>query len=424
MTGTSRAVTLIGALVAVGIALRLAFVATVAADLPVPGDAHAYHLLADGLASGAGYVRPYDRLDGVSIATAEYAPGHPAILALADLAGLDSTVAQRRLGAVLGGLTIALTGAAARRLGGLRAGVLAAGVVAVHPLVVGHDTTLLTEGLTASCAAAVILAGTFGARSKAAAVVLGALVGLAALVRADSLVLLATVAVPVALLARGHDGSVSRRTRRRAAVLVVISAALLLAPWVVRNAVRLGRPVGVSTNIATMVDGANCPDTYRGPLLGSWRFGPGCFEGYETGRLLEEGEAGAAAVHLDQGVEFATANAGRLPRVVLARLARTWGAWDVDQQAYLASLEGKVFEWERAGIVFGWLVTAAATAGLVVARRHGRLPLVLLAGPLVAVSLVSIASYGNVRFRAAAEPALAIGCGLAATGVRRRTDAA
>lgn len=423
MTRPSRGVVLVGAAVAIGIALRVAFVSAVAAELPVPGDAHAYHLLADGLADGVGYVRPYDRLDGVEIATAEYAPGHPAVLALADLAGADSPIAQRYVGALLGGLTIALTGAAARRLGGPRTGLVAAAIVALHPLVVGHDTTLLTEGLTTAGAAAVLFAGTFGARSRTSAIALGGAVGLATLVRADSLALLVTVAAPVAVLSHSGGGALGRRRRLGAAVLVVLAALVVVAPWVARNTIRLGRPVGVSTNLATMVDGANCPATYRGPLLGSWRFGPGCFEGYETSTLLEDGEAGAAAIHLDEGLGFATANAANLPRVMLARLARTWGVWDVDQQAYLSSLEGKVFEWERAGIVLGWFVTAAGLWGVVVARRLGRMPVVLLAGPLVAVSLVSMASYGNVRFRAAAEPALAIACGLAATGFGRRTAA-
>ena len=51
----------------------------------------------------------------------------------------------------------------------------------------------------------------------------------------------------------------------------VLAAALVIAPWTVRNWITFDQPVLLSTNDATVLTGANCHDTYHGKDLGSWR---------------------------------------------------------------------------------------------------------------------------------------------------------
>ena len=50
----------LGLIVLAGLAVRIDFVRNVAPPVPALGDAHAYHVLADNLAHGRGYIRPYD----------------------------------------------------------------------------------------------------------------------------------------------------------------------------------------------------------------------------------------------------------------------------------------------------------------------------------------------------------------------------
>lgn len=391
----------VGAAVVLGVALRVVFVAAWAQPLPDPGDAVAYHLLADGLADGDGYVRPYDRRDGVEIATAEYGPAWPAVLAVADAAGVDTTWGQRFFGAVMGGAAIAMTALAGRSVAGARAGVVAASIVAVHPLVVGHDTTLLTEGLVVLAGATVLLV------APRHALVAGAVVGVAGLVRADALLLFGVVVV-------------ASWGRWRQVAWAALAVAAVVLPWTVRNAVRLDAFVPVSTNAGSAVGGANCGTTYAGSLRGYWAFRRGCFDGYDRRSLVASGEASVAADEVADGVGYARSHTGALPRVVVARVARLWGVWDVDQQVYLAALEGKSPRWERAGTVFGWALAALALVGLVVtAQGSGRRAMSLLAAPLVAVTLTGALVYGNPRFRAAAEPAIAVLAAVAVTGRSR-----
>ncbi|HEX7165783.1 MAG TPA: glycosyltransferase family 39 protein [Acidimicrobiales bacterium] len=383
----------------VGVGVRVAFVAAAAKPLPEPGDALAYHLLADGIASGDGYVRPFDRIEGRTIATAEYGPGYPSLLAVADVAGVDTTWGQRYLGALTSAVGIVLVGIAGRRAGGGSVGGVAALIVALHPLAVGHDTTLLTEGVALALGALVLVLALqwLDDPRTSRAVALGGALGASALVRSEALVA-AVVLVGAMVAASRH---------RRSAIVALAVAAAVVAPWTVRNAIRLDAFVPLTTNAATAVAGANCEPTYAGSLVGYWRFGAGCFEGYETADLVARGEADVAADHLRDGIGRARRGAGRLPAVVAARVARVWGLWDADQQAYLAALEGKHPDWERAGTFVSWGVLVLAAAGAVVARRD-RERLFVLAAPCVAVTLTAAATYGNARFRAGAEPALAV----------------
>ena len=82
------------ALIAIAaVAIRIAFVLIVDPKVPRIGDANAYHLLAENLAHGRGYIRPFDRqLLGITRPTAEYPPLFPALLAIPSFLG----AAQRR----------------------------------------------------------------------------------------------------------------------------------------------------------------------------------------------------------------------------------------------------------------------------------------------------------------------------------------
>src|SRR6185437_14632265 len=80
----------------VALAVRIVFVVVVAPRVPTLGDASAYHLLAEQLTHGRGYIRPFDNLLlHLRRPTAEYPPLFPVLLSLPARLGAHSVEQQR-----------------------------------------------------------------------------------------------------------------------------------------------------------------------------------------------------------------------------------------------------------------------------------------------------------------------------------------
>src|SRR4029078_8076204 len=104
-----------GALAA--LAIRIVFVVVVAPTVPKLGDANAYHLLAEQLARGDGYIRPFDNLLlHLQRPTAEYPPLFPLLLAVPARVGMHSVEQQRIVLAFVGAGTVVLVGVLGRRV--------------------------------------------------------------------------------------------------------------------------------------------------------------------------------------------------------------------------------------------------------------------------------------------------------------------
>jgi hypothetical protein len=415
------------ALATLGLAVRVGWILAVDPDVPEVGDATAYHLLAEGLAGGDGYVRPFDRvLFDLDRPTAEYPPLHPAVLAAADAVGIDGVTGQRLWLSLIGAASVAATGALAWRLlapdlparagrsGAETAAFVAAGVAAVHPLWFQADATLMPETVATLLGALVVLAA-LTARDRAPAagwLVAGGVCGLAVLARAEAVLLLTVVLV-------------ATRSWRHAAVALG-AAVLVVGPWTARNAARFDELVPVSTNIGSVLDGANCPAAYQGDLLGYWVYSPECFEGFTQDELAADDESVVAAAHRDAGIDFATAHAGDWPKVALARLGRTVAVFRPGQLADLGALEGREQAADTAGFALVW---ASLGLGAVGARRLRRLGNPAWWIPVAAVAAIwasTALSYGNPRFLALAQPSLVAlaACGAASLLDRHRARSA
>jgi hypothetical protein len=247
--------------------------------------------------------------------------------------------------------------------------------------------------------------------------VLGAVIGASALTRAEGLLLSVLLVVPLALTVK----SAATRQRWMFAAIGVGAAALLVVPWTVRNAVKLDAFVPVSNNVATAIDGANCDLVYAGDQLGLWREtfstlgdeartrpqAEACFEGFDI-RTRGFDEADVAAEHRDDGLEYARDHTGRLPIVMTARLLRTWGLFRPSQQIEFESFEGRPEHWQRIGTQMYWVMLPLGLAGFVLVARGRRARVWPLLSTGVLVSLTTIATYGQQRFRAADEPAMVV----------------
>lgn len=411
---------------ALGLAVRVGWILVVDPEVPEVGDARAYHLLAQHLADGEGYVRPFDLLlHDARRPTAEYPPLHPAVVAVAALAGVESVTGERLWLALFGAASVVVTGALAWLLtnrGSRVAALVAAGVAAVHPLWFQADATLMPETLAA------LLGGLVAALAVEAAdrprgrtwAALGAACGLAALARSEALLLLPAVALPAAWVGVRRAGPAAEPRGRgpapwQAAAAVAVAAAAVLAPWTVRNALRFTELVPISTNLGSVLDGANCDETYRGPLLGSWRYSEDCFEGFTQAELAWLGDESLVADdHRHQGWAYATDHVGDWPRVALARLGRTVAVFRPGQLADLGALEGRDQAADLVGYGLVWASLGLGAVGAVALRRAGRPGWWLPVTAIAAIWGSTALTYGNPRFLASAQPSLVA---LAAAGV-------
>jgi hypothetical protein len=230
---------------AVALAARMAVVAWACSRFPAVEDGHYYDVLARRLAAGEGYTWLWP--DGAVTFAAHYPVGYPAMLALAyRVFGASGAVAMT-VGAGVG----AAAAYAAHRLVDAervtRWRPIAAGLfVALHPALVPYTAAFMTEGLTAALlivAAALASRARTGDRPRAWLLAAGLAMGLATLVRPQSLVfapVLGALAAPAAL---GWG-----RIRLARAALVTGLALACVAPWTVRNCVRMHRCALVSVN--------------------------------------------------------------------------------------------------------------------------------------------------------------------------------
>lgn len=370
-------------ILAVALALRLAYVLAVVGGDPPAGDAIYYSAQAEMITRGEGFEHPF-----TGEAAADHPPATAVLLALPSIGGGDPLFEQRLFMAVLGVAGVGAILALAVEVGGRRAGLLAGAAAAVHPGLWINDGLAMSETPTVLVTALVLLTGIRWRARRAPGWLLGLLGGLAVLTRAELVLLVALIAVPW-----GLSGPVRARLRRIAVVALV--GALTLAPWTVRNLVRFEEPVLVSTNDGLTLLGANCDPSY-GDGLGFWHL--------QCARPVTGDQSEVSATYREMALDYVGDHLDELPRVVAARLGRAWGVYRPTDQVFLNRGEGRPEAASRAAMLAWWALAPIAVAGAVVLHRR-RGPWWVLVAPAVTVTVTVVLTYGIPRFRLPAEVA-------------------
>lgn len=394
----------------VAFATRVTYAIAAAPNILPISDAGGYRLLGQHLAEGLGYIRPYDfaRADIVR-PTAEFPPGFPSLLAVFHAVGLRSVPAQRLALAVLGALAVVGIALLARRWFSRRGALVLGALAAVHPALFAVESALLAESLFLWLVVLVLLAVVRFRESPTPgrAVAIGLLGGAATLVRSEGIVLALVLVVPLLVTAP------PRRFRIGAGIAVLVAALLLPGAWAVRNLRTFEEPVLVSNNLGSVLSGANCDRTYDSELIGFWYISEDCFDGFRQEALEVADESVVAKGLRDDGLTYLGDNLGQLPKVAAVRVLRTFQMYEPEQQGRLATFEGRRLLTER---ITGWILWATLPLALAGALHLGRtrrwVDLWLLTAPVGVVVLVAAATYGNPRFRIAAEVPLLILAGL------------
>ena len=389
---------------------RLLYVALWAA----PADNRHFHLQANLLAKGYGYIAAGQfAASGRRVITAGHPPLFSLILAGVSYLGGTSVFAHQVTCCVLSAATVLVIGFIGRDLAGESAGLFAAGLASLYPPLWMNDNRIFSESLFALLIAIFLWAAyRFCRRPRlSSAVIMGVTVGLGALTRGEATLVLAVVAAPLVLMVKGLD----RPARVRQLVAVLLSAAVVVAPWTIRNLATFKRPVLLSTDGDGVIGGANCPSAYYGPGIGDWhsRCVKENLAGINVARL---DESQVAAIERRKGVVYALHHVGRWPAVVAARVGRTLNLFHPLRPA--ADYEHPTWLNLSSALLF-FILQPFAVRGAVWLRRHGRALWPLL-GQAVVVMTVAIVFEGKVRLRTPWDVAIVVLGGVALAALAGR----
>jgi peptidoglycan/LPS O-acetylase OafA/YrhL len=453
----------LGAIVGGALVLRLTYLLGWRTPWDVIGDPYYYHHGANLLADGEGYLHPYRYLlFGERSPGADHPPGFMTVLAAFSWLGLRSFFQHQVISCLIGAAGVAGMGLAGRRIAGERVGLVVAGLTALSPNVFHFDASVVSESMVVGTTALVLIAAYrwWDDTTTRSAVVFGVVIGLAALVRSEAILLGPLIAVPL-LWWRGRsaaDGSADdepdgaddaaddggrdaaddtigdgngdavddtigeavddgdsgrdERVRRLPQLaLAGLAAALVIAPWVGYNMSRFTEPVTLSAQFDQTLGTANCETVYYGDRVGYWSLA--CIQATE--HLVGDGDTSAQGKGFREiALRYARANQDRVPYVVAGRVGRTFGLYQPQEQIFVdTEVESKEPVLGQAGLFTWYAVAVAGGVGLLGLRRAGRpiFPLVaIVASVVVTVAVI----YGNTRFRLPAELALMIPAGVSA----------
>lgn len=419
----SRFALLLALLCLLGFGIRIGFIVA-EHDSKLGGDAIYYHKAANLLADGKGFIDPFRYLYGseetitladgqtktvtVPVGHVEPTAGHPPVyvlyLAAFSKLGMRSATSHKVASALLGIGAIVLAALLGRELRSERLGLIAAFITAVYANVWVNDIVLMSE----TAAIVMAFAATwFGLRfwrtpSMRNGVWFALAGALAALSRAELLLFMPIIGA-VALLRSGIP--LSRRFTTYGVMGLVCIAAL--APWVIRNNLVMKEHLTLSDGAGTVLVQANCDLTYYGDEHGDHIGGWYLYCGSRTqpygpnGELLDESQRDK--VVREQALQYIRSHTTRLITVVVpARIGRMWGVYQPIDQMRTEIVERRPAVPAWIGFWQYVVLMPFVLAGAVIQWRR-REPVLVLALWAVLVTFTAATTFGNIRYRTAAE---------------------
>jgi 4-amino-4-deoxy-L-arabinose transferase-like glycosyltransferase len=355
--------------------------------------------------------------------TALYPVGYPAVLGGAFWLMYHTALPDNSarvigfLQLILGVATVALVFEVARRLYDEATGLVAAAVVALWPNLIFHTAVALSETLfnfLVMCAVLVIVWKPWGRLRTGQVALFGVLVGVSALVRPISLLF-----APVLLFAWRRAG-VGWRPSLRGVLVVLLAAGAVIAPWTIRNIIRMNYPVIISANLGEDLCMSRHPHATGGFDLSDY-----CYHGFERYKPPDF-EIRKDEQTRSRAISYLVHHPLEEPRLMFWRAYYTLHR---DRDGLEASESYGNYRYlgsharELLGTVADFYFFAALALGVLglwrvkAGRDPRRLFVVLAIGVLAAPPLVF---FGDPRFHVPAVPLFAIPVALALLAVLRR----
>jgi 4-amino-4-deoxy-L-arabinose transferase-like glycosyltransferase len=382
----------------------------------IGGDAYWYHYGAQLLVDGHGFIDAYRYKNGIVAGTADHPPMTILVLAAGDLVGLNSFFWQQLFMAVVGSGTVVVLAITAARLAGRRAGIIAGVIGAIYPNLWFNDAMVMSETLIQFTTALAVLSAYWwwSSPSTRRSIVLGVAVAACALTRAEAVLFVPLLAAPLILL----DKRLVRRDRLIQFAISAVVAGLVLAPWVGYNLTRFNEPVTISTGFDPTAAVSNCNKVFYGPLLGYW-WRPCILADPLPPKGLDV--PGQEAFYRRIAIKYMEAHESRLPVVVVARVARTWALFRPVQQIRLDQIETREFRFSVFGLSMYYVLLVGTVGGVWVLRRR-RQPVSPILATIGTVTFATAITFGQTRYRAAAEVVLVLAAAVALAGLLERSE--
>ena len=391
--------------------VRTTFILTVARHDHHFYDAGYYELQARQIGKGDGYNDPFLFLPGASHRSTPAADHPPLtvfailpVIATGDRLGFAESTTQLvvRFEMLLIGLFgIVLMALLTRRLAGDTAGLIAAGIAALYPYLWVNDGLIMSEALAVAAVvgALLLLVRLIDAPKRTTALALGAVCGLAALARAELILLAPLLALPLLWTWRARSW-----VERLVPVLIVAVGALsIVGPWVAFNESRFQETTFISTNDGIAILGSTCDAVFSGPPIGLTNL-TSCIPKHAP----RGDQSVVSKIYRQKAIDYINdGHRGQFVKVVLARIGRDWGVFRPADMAFINESEGRPRWLTHLGMWWYYPLALLAIAGAVILRRR-KVREWFLAVPPVIVTVGALLSYGQTRFRVPAEPVIVI----------------
>lgn len=370
-------------LFAAALAVRVAYVLTLGGEYRWPDEVE-YHGIALNLLQGKGY--SYFRgADSALSPTAYRSPGMPVFLSLVYTLFGPSLLAARLAQAIFGAAIIPIVFFVTRELGYSRgAALLACLVAAFYPYYVfcaGAIYPVVTTTLLLVLANLALLKGRYSTRATWE-LLAGFLTGLTVLTFGHVL-----AAVPLVLVWIVVNKQSGRRRALISCLTFLVVCALTLSPWVIRNAIVMGRPI-ISTAFEYNFCMGNAPGA-------KWDSGSriSCLESPSLKKTTAKlGESEASRLYLDTGLQQVRANPKRFVILALGKAVNFWRFYPKPAARPVSTAEKLV------GLLTYGPVLLISCIWLVADRARLRTTFLLIGYP-VAAMLVSALTVSVDRYR-------------------------
>jgi 4-amino-4-deoxy-L-arabinose transferase-like glycosyltransferase len=392
-------------------AVRTTFILAVARHDHTFYDAGYYELQARQIGKGHGYNDPFEFLPGAPHRSRPSAD-HPPLTVFAilpvittgDRIGFAESTTQLivRFEMLLIGLAgIVLMALLARRLAGDAAGLVAAGIAALYPYLWVNDGLIMSESLAVlTVVGALLLTYRLAEDHRIrTALGLGLLCGLAALARAELILLAPLLALPLLRTCRDRPWS----ERLRPVAVVAAGTVLVVGPWVAFNLSRFDEPTFISTNDGIAILGSTCDAVFAGPAIGLTNLHV-CIPKHAP----PGDQSVVSKIYRQRAFDYV--NDGKrtqFVKVVLARIGRDWGLFRPLDMRFINESEGRPRWLTTLGMWWYYPLAALALVGAVLLRRR-RVRIWPLLVPPIVVTFGTVLSYGQTRFRVPAEPVIVV----------------
>ncbi len=408
------------AITAAGLALRWVYVLSARddADLGRLTDSRWYFVAGRMLAEGWGFGNPLVWITEHHryVPSAGHPPLYPVFLGAVSFLGLDTPLGARLATCVLGAGAVAVIGLAARELAGARAGLIAAGIAALYPVLWINDGMLLSETPFILFVALFLwsAACTWNRPNLRNVAAMSLWIALAALTRSEAVLFYPLGVLPLLLRVPG----LATRARWERVGLAALVAVVVIGPWVAySNNHRFDHPIFIVSGSGIAMSYGNCDQAYSGTYLGYWYWecGVGEVEGTKDETIIDTAAR-------KQALDYARGHLSEQPKVIAARVGRMFHVYRVQQGLDFDTFFEVRPKWPaRLALVTYYPVTLLGILGVVVLWRRK-----LSVAPYVAVTLTTIIgaalTFGITRYRVGFDVAAVVLAGVALDAIVRRVE--